>query len=700
MAERADRTPVQFVKGVGPALAARLAALEIHTVQDLLFHIPFRYVDRRHIDHVATLTPGKDRTIIASVISARPVRTRSRRSSMYEVHFNDESGTIRAIWFRANATYMNNRFSKGGRFIVSGEVSQFGRLLQFQHPDIESLDESGEGSELFSSGKIIPVYNLTDGLTQKKLRVVIQSAWDHYSTHLVEPLPPAMMARYAMMPLVEALESVHFPSADTDIDVLNRGETPAQKSLIFCESLLFQLAMEYRRQHESIKLGLAHHLHPEAHAALIKALPFTLTHGQEEVIDQITRDMAKPTAMNRLLQGDVGSGKTVVAIAAAVQAVASGHQVAIMAPTEVLAHQHYQKMTPLFDLLGISSAIVTGSTRSLKRRESLDQLSDGVISVVIGTHALLEDDVHFKSLGLAVIDEQHRFGVMQRAKLQMKGNPDVLVMTATPIPRTLSMTVYGDMDLSILREKPANRIPIITKLYYESMRGKLYEGIQREIAKGRQAYIIYPLVEESEKIDLKNATDMATHLSDVFSHYHVGLIHGRMKQDEKDHVMQAFKENHIHLLVSTTVIEVGIDVANATVMVIECAERFGLSQLHQLRGRVGRGDHASYCILMAGHAISEEGRRRLEVMTATDDGFRIAEEDLLIRGPGDMLGTRQSGLPIFRFLNLIRDAETIQSSKELAATIVANRHTSPEWPELEHAIRAKWASSIDLGSIL
>ena len=522
---------------------------------------------------------------------------------------------------------------------------------------------------------------------------------DSCSAAVPEPLPDYLVAKYALMPAAEAVPEVHFPTKENNIDVLNRGMSAAHRRLSFEELLVLELGLALRKRGLSIeKKGISFKTLGRLEDELRNNLPFTLTQAQERVIGEIKKDMTADRPMNRLVQGDVGCGKTVVALIAMLMAVENGYQACVMAPTEILAEQHYRTIAALSALLGITVKRLTGSLRKKAKDAVLAEIASGAAQLVIGTHALIEGAVAFHKLGLAIIDEQHRFGVMQRSMLKSKGlEPDVLVMTATPIPRTLALTVYGDLDVSVIDQMPPGRSPVITRLYYESKRRDAYQFIENELEKGRQAYVVYPLVEETEKSDLKAATEMAGQLQkDVFPAWNVGLLHGRMKGGEKESVMTAFSSGEIHVLVSTTVIEVGVDVPNAAVMVIEHPERFGLAQLHQLRGRVGRGAHQSACILMGPRMFAEETRERLIAFTRTNDGFRIAEEDLRLRGPGEFFGTRQSGLPDLRAANIVRDADLLENARNEAFELIKADPGLSRYPRLYELMKQKWEGRLGL----
>jgi ATP-dependent DNA helicase RecG len=669
---------LQYLKGVGPRRAADLRRVGLATIEDLLYRFPIRYEDRGHFQTIATLRPGVSASVLAEILSCGIRPTRRPRFKIFEMLVRDASGSLRAIWF--NQPFLNDIFRPHQRVILFGKLELTSHGLQMPNPQYELVesaeadadepaDEGGAIAGVVHTGRIVPIYEKTGQLTAKMQRALVHQALQHLPAELVDPIPEAVRRRQQLVPRREAIEHVHFPPGEASIAELNAFRTPAHRRLIFEEFFLFQLGIVLRkRRAEAERKPRPVVVTDATRDAVRKVLPFRLTGDQKTVIREIVTDMQRPEPMNRLLQGDVGSGKTIVALTASLVAMENGLQVAFMAPTEILAEQHFFNIRRLLEQSRFRLTLLTGATPAKKRREIIAELSGGSLNLVIGTHALVQEDVAFKALGLAIIDEQHRFGVLQRATLRAKGlHPDVLVMTATPIPRTLALTTYGDLDVSVIREMPPGRQPIATTARPDSRRDEVYQFVRQQIEQGRQAYIVYPLVEESEKVDLKAATEMADHLSqEVFPDLRVALLHGRMKQDAKDRVMGAFARGEFDVLVSTTVIEVGIDVANATVMVVEHAERFGLSQLHQLRGRIGRGAHKSYCILLYQYPLTDQGRERLKAVTDTSDGFEIAERDLQLRGPGDFFGTRQSGLPTLRVGDLLRDHELMETARREA----------------------------------
>lgn len=690
--------PVQFLKGVGPKIAELLDKKNISTIEDLLYFLPRRYEDRRSIKSIARLQFGQRETFIGTVLSAEIKKY--RRVRVFEIRAMDDSGIIKAVWFHGAHTYLKSTFAPGRRFIFTGEVKGSPLLKEIVHPDYESIDEGDPDSDLLDFRRIVPVYSETEGLHQKKIRRIMRQALNGFGNHVVSPIPQEICGRLALPPVAEALEKVHFPPSEENIDSCNNMASASFRRLVFDDFFYFELGMALRKKSNVLEKGISFRPGGQLLEKFFGMLPFELTGAQLRVLGQIKADMGRPFQMNRLLQGDVGSGKTVVALAAMILACENGYQAAIMAPTEILANQHYLQVEKWAALLGLKATLLAGNRKGYERKDAAAQIAGGDIDIIVGTHALVQEDIKFKRLGLAVIDEQHRFGVVQRATLREKGiNPDVLFMTATPIPRTLAMTVYADLDLSVIDESPPGKKPVRTKVFVEKERERVYEIIRREIGKGGQAFIVYPLVEESEALDLRDATKMAGHLQkDIFPEFKVGLVHGRMKGEEKDLVMSGFKSKKIDVLVSTTVIEVGIDIPEASLMVIEHAERFGLSQLHQLRGRVGRGLKASYCILMTDYRKTESAARRLKVMEQTNDGFKIAEEDLNIRGPGEFMGTRQSGLPDFRVANILRDGRLLDEARREAFALVEKDPDllRPEHAVLREVLIRRWGSKLQL----
>jgi len=695
-------TPLQYCKGIGPKKAELLKKLGMTTIEDALSFYPWRYEDRGNLKKIGRVSYGAYETVSGEVVSAEVVETKRKWIKVFELVITDKSGMLIGSWF--NQGFMKKAFKVGQKVILSGIVKSNpykGGLPQIDNPEYEIMDEN-DTENLIHAGRIVPIYRATSGLPVRAIRTMMRGILDSCVGSIEECLPDHLIGKYRLMPVREALEEVHFPAIERDIAVLNRGTSAAHRRLSFEELFSLELGLLLRKQGViEVKKGIAFRQIGELETRLRKGLPYQLTAAQERVLAEIKQDMTTAHPMNRLVQGDVGCGKTVVALIASLMAVENGYQACIMAPTEILAEQHFKNITSLAEPLGIVVRSLTGRMKKKEKGLLQEEIAIGAAQIVVGTHALIEESVRFKQLGLAVIDEQHRFGVMQRSTLTAKGyEPDVLVMTATPIPRTLALTVYGDLDVSVIDEMPPGRSPIITRLYFEPRRREAYQFLEQEIAKGRQVYVVYPLVEETEKSDLKAATEMAAHLQkDIFPKWKLGLLHGRMKSVEKETVMAGFKAGSTHILVSTTVIEVGVDVPNATVMVIEHPERFGLAQLHQLRGRVGRGAHQSYCILMGPRMFAEEARERLNAFSRTNDGFKIAEEDLRMRGPGEFLGTRQSGLPDLRAANIIRDAELLEQARSEATLLLQQDPHLVRYPLLRNLLRRRWQGKLGLMSV-
>jgi len=686
-------TPLQYLKGVGPKRAADLAGAGLHTLEDLLYRFPIRYEDRSRLQAIAALRPGQTAAVAGRVLSAHVRNTRRPGFRIFEALIGDPTGALRATWL--NQPFLRDVFAAGQHVVLFGPLeTRGGGSLQLTNPQYEILDD--EEGETIHTGRIVPVYERAGAVTAKVQRRLVHEALARLPTDLPEYLPERVRVRLDLPSRYAALHAAHFPPQDTSIEALNRFATPAQRRLVFEEAFLFQTGILVKRQalraeRKPSPVRVDDRIRQSARAVL----PFTLTPGQKAALAEIVGDMQQPRPMNRLLQGDVGAGKTIVALLAALVAMENGLQVAFMAPTEILAEQHYAAISRLLQASRFRVALLTGGGRGAARRRELAEVEAGSFHLVVGTHAILQEDVRFHQLGLVVIDEQHRFGVVQRALLRAKGLfPDVLVMTATPIPRTLALTVYGDLDVSAIRGLPPGRVPVKTIVKLESRRDDVYRFVKRELAAGRQAYVVYPLVEQSDKVDLKAATEMADTLAHiVFPEFRVGLLHGRMKAEGKDRVMKAFASGDLQLLVTTTVVEVGVDVPNASVIVVEHAERFGLSQLHQMRGRVGRGRHASTCFLLYQAPLSDDARARLSAMSETTDGFDLAERDLHLRGPGDFFGTRQAGLPTFRLVNLVRDREVLEMAKQEAEAWLASEGHSPA--SLERVIE-DWRSRFRL----
>ncbi len=682
---------------LNPRLVGTLNKKGITRTGDVLFLLPRVYEDRRTLKKIAQLRSGERATFIATVRKSEESFGRGRRQ--FRAVLADATGSIAAVFFQSGP-WLKARFPEGKQLVASGEVRATNFGWEIPHPEIEPAEDVDTSPIHFN--RIVPVYPGFERHEQRQARELAYKVADAFAESIDEPLPDALRSKLQLMGLGAALRYLHFPPADAPLEALDAHTSLAHQRLAFDELFFLQLGMALRRQGVKVQPGIAFDVRPELLEKAKSALPFTLTGAQDRVVAQLARDMARPEPMNRLVQGDVGSGKTAVAMIGAALAVQNGYQVAVMAPTEILAEQHYRTFSKLLAPLGIEVAFVTGGGGAKEKARQREAVASGRVQIAVGTHALIQDSVSFAKLGLVVIDEQHRFGVMQRHSLMDKGlRPDVMVMTATPIPRTLAMTLYGDLDVSVIDELPPGRTPIETKVFTERARGKAHELLRAELANGHQAYVIYPLVEESEKLDLSDATQGAAQLQAIFPEARVGLLHGRMKQDEKDVVMSAFRAHDIDLLVSTTVVEVGVDVPNASVMVMEHAERFGLSQLHQLRGRVGRGAAKSYCVLLTGYALSEDAAERLHVMEESTDGFVIAERDLEIRGPGEFLGTRQSGLPELAVANLARDQALLAQAQEEARAIIARdpQLEAPEHARLVRALEERWEGRLKLARV-
>jgi ATP-dependent DNA helicase RecG len=690
---RIPRVGPQRARALAAALADFLGLADPRqvTLEDLLLYLPLRYEDRSHLARVAELRENMWTSIEVVVRVTGSYAVKGGQLTIFELSATDETGQIRAFWW--NRPWLQKTFPRGARVILYGQwrYNAPRRCFEVENPDFEVLTEEDDIAAAIHTGRRVPIYRKLGPFTTRPLRAILYHLVQQLTAENVpETLPEETRRRLHLIPRHEALRQVHFPEGETPLEDYNEARSPAHRRLIFEEFLRLQLALGLRREERERSPKGPHIRVDERIREIVRSiLPFRLTDGQRQALREIVRDMCSPRPMNRLLQGDVGSGKTIVALLAMVVAVENGYQAALMVPTEILAEQHARTITRLLAHTPYRVELLTGSLRNAEKRELQDALSRGEIQIVIGTHALIQEGVRFRNLGLVVIDEQHRFGVLQRAELIRRGyNPDVLVMTATPIPRSLAMTVYGDLDVSVIRELPPGRTPVRTFLRTEEARPAIYRFIASQVRAGRQAYIVYPLVEESEKMDLLNATQMADHLQRVvFPEFRVGLLHGKMRPAEKDEVMRRFLAREIDILVATTVIEVGVDVPNATVMLIEHAERFGLAQLHQLRGRVGRGAAESYCILLAHDLTTPEARRRLQVMVETTDGFAIAEKDLEIRGPGELMGTRQSGAPLFRIAHLVRDRHLLDAARHEARRLLSRRAQLPEVTALLDHIR-------------
>ncbi len=668
---------VQYLKGVGPVKAKALKLVGVETVEDLLYYIPRRYLDRSTILPMAKVKVGSATTVIGRVEAFGRART---RRPQFQVILKDDTGIIRLVWF-SGLNWVKNVFEENDLVVASGQVTLY-RGLQMVHPEFEIISKKSEGDisddELIHTGRVIPLYPSTAELKKYRLdsrgfRRVLKPLLDGVPSLVKENLPEKVVADLKLASLAEAIRKIHFP------DDMKSAEL-AKARLAFDELFYLELMLAFRKKRIHREEGIVFQKPGDLVRGLLKTLPFQLTDAQKKVLREISADMMSKNSMHRLLQGDVGSGKTIVALVAMLMAVESGYQSALMAPTEILAEQHFITIHQMLESLSVKVGLLTSSVTGAERESVLQKIKSGEAQVVIGTHALIQEKVEFFKLGLVVIDEQHRFGVMQRAKLKQKGlSPDVLVMTATPIPRSLALTVYGDLDVSVIDTLPPGRKPIKTTLWTVQSsrqstvdsRQKVYEFLEGELKQGHQAYIVYPLVEESEKADLKAATESYEFLrEEIFPNRRLALLHGRIKSKDREKIMQAFRNREYDILVATTVIEVGVDVPNVTVMVIEHAERFGLSQLHQLRGRIGRGADQSWSLLVANPPLSQEAEKRLKAMTATNDGFKISEMDLKLRGPGEFFGTRQHGLPELKIADIVSDAKLLYRARDWAFQII------------------------------
>jgi len=736
-------TPVQYVKGIGPRLAEVLGAKGLATVDDLLHYLPFRYEDRLNPRSVAELRAGEMATVIAEVRNSGLFRT--RRMPIFQLTVGQGRTKLKCIWF--NAAYLQDRFQPGQMLALYGKVEEDRdgelQIVQPQFEILGDINEEGGANEAekkaaasLEIGRIVPIYESTGQgkLTPRWFRRIIRWTLESLNPDLPDPIPAAVRAHLSLTSPRAALWKVHWPDAGESFTELQSSRTAAHIRLIFDELFFIELGLELKRREQKAKTGIAFQLNDSVRQAIKKILPFHPTAAQKRVLKEIATDMQTPSPMRRLLQGDVGSGKTIVAFQAAIVAIENGYQVALMAPTEILAQQHYFSARQILERAGYRIVLLTGSLEQDRKRDVRRHIAQGNAQLVIGTHALIEDRVEFENLGLVVVDEQHRFGVMQRLKLMKKSDearvvtarvvtglrpvqpggdarlstehrstdpePDVLVMTATPIPRTLALTLYGDLDLSVLDELPPGRTPVVTRSLPDERAPEVWDFVRKQIGAGHQAYVVYPVIEENEERELKAAQQMHRQLREkIFPSVHVGLLHGRLDADEKEHVMREFQQGKIEILVATTVIEVGVDVPNATVMVIEHADRFGLAQLHQLRGRIGRGAAKSYCVLMRGGKVSEEGERRLDAMVRSNDGFQIAELDLELRGPGEFFGTRQAGIPSFRMANIIRDRQLLEAAKREAAFVISGPNAEVSTEEIDRALRemrSRWALSYGL----
>jgi ATP-dependent DNA helicase RecG len=698
-------TELMYLKGIGPHRAEILAKHGLRTFEDLLGYLPFRYEDRIHFAKIRDIVPGRVYTIRAQVLSGSLVRYTRSRGGMYHLLVRDETGSLPCKFFHGH--YLEKTFKAGQGLVLHGKADldplRPGRI-EMINPTYELLgDKDADSTEV---GRIVPIYEAIGGIGSRTMRRIVYLALEKFAGSLPDPLPVDILERHHFPCRREAVEYVHFPPATESVEALNSFRSAAHRRLIFEEFFFYQLSVAMRKKAAQQQTGIAFRVRePAIREAIKRVLPFKPTDAQKRALGEIVVDLERGVPMNRLLQGDVGSGKTIVALEAATIVIENGYQAALMAPTEILAVQHSLAAKKIFERSGYRVELLISGLKAADKKAALERVRSGEAQLVVGTHALLEPQVEFKRLGLVIVDEQHRFGVLQRKELMEKGTaPDVLVMTATPIPRTLSLTLYGDLDISVIDQMPPGRVPIVTRVSSDGNLPGVWDFVRREMDAGRQAYVVYPVIEQSKSEEsqrsLKAAIVEFERLrSQIFPNRHVGLLHGRMKSEEKEAVMEGFRRHEIDLLVATTVIEVGVDVPNATVMVIEHANRFGLSQLHQLRGRIGRGGEKGTCILIAPKNPGEDAQVRLETMVRTTNGFEIAETDLKLRGPGEFFGTRQHGELGFHIANPVRDFELLEQARREALALV-------EPPEAETARRSllarlpiEWQRRYQLASV-
>jgi len=697
------KTPVQYIKGIGPKRSEDLSSRNIFTVEDLLYNLPYRYEDRSRFKQVKELQPGERTSILVEVLTSGLVITRKTRLRIFDMAARDTSGVVRCKWFHSEYLDKKKIFHPGQKVIFYGkfEVDPYGTgNLQVINPEYEILDEESLERGSLEMGRIVPVYEAIKGCSSRVLRRILHNLLQELPS-LPEPLPEEMVLRLNLLDPRTAVQEAHFPPASVSMEELAGARSPALLRLIYEELFFLEVGMALKRRKLRSAPGIPFQTGPNVREALKKILPFHPTGAQKRALKEIVDDLCRPAPMNRLLQGDVGCGKTIVALEAAAIAIENGCQAGFMAPTEILAEQHFFNTQRIYARSGYKVGLLKSGLKKAERQALLGQLAGGGIHLLIGTHAVLEADVEFRRLGLVIIDEQHRFGVMQRLNMMRKGAwPHTLVMTATPIPRTLAMTLYGDLDVSVIDELPPNRVPITTRRMSEAERASAYQFIRGEVQQRRQVYVVCPLVEESEKMDLRAAQETYEHLSQkIFPGLQVGLLHGRLKTAEKEEVMARFASGETHILVATTVIEVGVDVPNASVMMVEHAERFGLAQLHQLRGRIGRGSNRSTCLLMHGKKLNEEAEARLQCMLETTNGFKIAEKDLEIRGPGEFFGTKQAGLPALRAANLIRDRELLELARGEALSYVEHPPSEAKFQRLLEHLKSNWQRRYGLAAV-
>ena len=698
-------TELMYLKGVGPRRAEILAQRGLRTFEDLLGYLPFRYEDRIHFAKIHDLAPGRVYTVRAQVVSGSLVRYTRARGGMYHLQVRDDTGILSCKFFHGQ--YLEKRFKSGDQIVLHGKVDldpmRPGRI-EMINPEYELL--GGEDADSTEVGRIVPIYEAIGGISSRTMRRIIYQALETFAASLPDPLPERILARYQFPSRRDAIQFAHFPPPTESVEALNAFRSPAHLRLIFEEFFFYQLSVAMRKKSAQQQPGIAFRVRePTIREAIKRVLPFKPTEAQKRALAEIAGDLERGVPMNRLLQGDVGSGKTIVALEAATIVIENGYQAAVMAPTEILAVQHFLAARKIFARSGYRVELLISGLKGSDKKAALERVHSGEAQLAVGTHALLEPQVEFARLGLVIVDEQHRFGVLQRKELMEKGAaPDVLVMTATPIPRTLSLTLYGDLDISVIDQMPPGRVPIVTRISSEANLPGVWDFLRREMAAGRQAYVVYPVIEQSKSAEsarsLKAAiVEFEKLRSQIFPNRHVGLLHGRMKSEEKEDVMERFRRHEIDILVATTVIEVGVDVPNATAMVIEHAERFGLSQLHQLRGRIGRGGEQGTCILVAPKNPGDDARVRLEAMVRTTNGFEIAETDLKLRGPGEFFGTRQHGELGFHIANPIRDFDQLELARREALTLVESPEAEAARRQLLSQLPVEWQRRYQLASV-